>query len=152
MSSKSWQWLLIAVATTALLAFATFGGSAQLSDGERVQKLSERYACPVCDGQSVAESNAAVAATIRQFIAVQVNAGATDTEIRNRLIQSYGSEVLLTPPADGAAVLVWILPLGVLVFGMAGIYAAARRGRIAESVATESDVALVAEAMRSEKP
>ena len=85
MIPKSWQWLLVAVVCTAMLAIATFSGNDSLSDGERVQYLSERFACPVCDGQSVSESNAAVATTIREFIAVEVNAGSTDTEIRDTL-------------------------------------------------------------------
>ena len=149
MIPRTWQWLLIAVASTALLAIATFSGNPQLSDGERVQYLSERFACPVCDGQAVSESNAAVASTIREFIAVEVNKGSTDTEIRDELVQSYGTSVLMTPPSDGAAVLVWILPIGVLVFGMVGIAEAARRGRIKAAHATKEDFELVAQSLAS---
>lgn len=146
---ESWQWLLILVAATALLAVATFSGNQTLSDGERVQYLSERFACPVCDGQSVSESNAAVATTIREFIAIEVNNGSTDTEIRDELVKSYGTSVLMTPPSDGAAVLVWILPIAVLVFGMVGIAEAARRGRIKAAKATSDDFELVEQALRT---
>lgn len=149
--AKSFQWLIIAVVATALLTIATFGGSTTRSDGERVQHLSERFACPVCDGQSVAESNAAVASTIREFIAIEVNAGSTDSEIRDDLIQAYGTAVLMTPPANGAALMVWILPIAVLVFGTAGIFGAARRGRIKAAQATSEDFALVEEAMHPDR-
>lgn len=151
MIPKSWQWLIVAVVGTAMLAIASFGGDASVSDGERVQYLSERFACPVCDGQSVSESNAAVASTIREFIAIEVNAGSTDTEIRDELVQSYGTSVLMAPPSDGAALLVWILPIGVLVFGMAGIAEAARRGRIKAARATDEDFELVSQALRSKQ-
>ncbi len=148
----SWQWLLVLVAATAMLAIASFSGNKTLSDGDRVQYLSERFACPVCDGQSVSESNAAVATTIRGFIAAEVNKGSTDTEIRDELIDAYGTSVLMTPPSDGAAVLVWILPVAVLVFGMVGIAEAARRGKIKAATATSEDFDLVAEAQQARSP
>lgn len=148
---KRFRWLLVAVAVTGLMAVATFEGSPNLTDGQRVQTLSERFACPVCDGQSVSESNAAVATTIREFIAIEVNKGSTDTEIRDALVQSYGTSVLLAPPADGAAILVWVLPLAVLVFGSAAIVESERRGRIRTATPTEADLVLVSEALAKER-
>ena len=148
---KRLRWLAVAVAATGLLAVATFAGSPNLTDGERVQTLWERFACPVCDGQSVSESDAAVATTIREFIAIEVNNGATDTEIRDDLVRAYGTSVLLAPPSDGAAVLVWILPLGVLVFGSVAIADSERRGRIRAGTPTAADVALVSDAMSAQE-
>jgi cytochrome c-type biogenesis protein CcmH len=148
---KRFRWLLVAVAATGLLAVAAFEGSPNLSDGQRVQSLSERFACPVCDGQSVSESNAAVATTIREFIAVEVNNGSSNTEIRDALVQAYGTSVLLAPPSDGAAILVWILPLAVLVFGSVAIAESERRGRIKTATPTAADVALVSEALAAQE-
>lgn len=136
-------WVAIAVATVALLVVAGIEDGGVETDAERVQRLSESYACPVCSGESVAESNAAVAANIRQFIADEVVAGATDREIRDELLRAYGAEVLLTPPAEGIATLVWILPVVAVVVGAVGVAAAVTRAGPAEREPSTDDLDLV---------
>ncbi len=114
---KSFAWLAILAGSLALLAVASFDGGGIESDGERIQRLHASFACPECRGQSVAESNAAVAVNIRQFISDEVTAGGTDDQIRDRLVDAYGVTVLLNPPADGVAALVWILPVVLVTVG-----------------------------------
>ena len=120
-------WAAVLTAAIALLVVAVVDGGGAESDAERIQRLSESYACPQCQGESVAESNAAVAATIRRFIADEVAADATDLEIRDALIRAYGAQVLLNPPAEGLASLLWILPVGLVVGGAVGVAAMVRR-------------------------
>lgn len=120
-------WVAIVVAAVALLAVAALDQGGAETDAERIQRLSASFACPQCDGESVAESNAGVSVTIRSYIAEQVAADATDTEIRDALIRAYGAQVLLNPPAGGLASLLWILPVGLVVAGAAGITAAVNR-------------------------
>jgi len=115
------RWLAIGVAAIGLLVFASVDNNGLESDDDRIRRLAESYACPVCDGESVADSSAAVAATIRSFIAEAVTDGATDTEVRDELVAAYGQEVLLNPPGDGFASLVWVLPVLVLGLGGAGL-------------------------------
>ncbi len=140
------RWLLIAVIGVACLSVAAFDGGTP-TDDERVQALSGRYACPTCDGQSVAESNAAVAATIREFIAVEVANGTPDDEIRDQLIASYGVGVLLNPPSEGVSALIWILPVVVLVGGSAVVINSLRRDDTGTLVASDADRALVERAL-----
>ena len=118
---------LVVVAAAALLVFAALDDGGVETDAERIQRLADSYACPVCQGESVAESNAAVAVTIRAFIADQVGAGASDDEIRDDLIRGYGASVLLTPPGDGFGALVWILPVVVAAAGAVVVVAIVRR-------------------------
>ena len=139
-------WIGLAVSALVLLSVAAFGDQDPTTDPERVQALSESFACPECDGQAVAESNAAVAANIREFIRDEVAAGSSDTEIRDALLESYGTDVLLNPPAEGFSALVWILPVVVMVLGTAGLVAVIRRRPTATRNASEADTALVAEA------
>ncbi len=141
------RWLAIAVLGVACLSIAAFDDGSR-TDDERVQDLSARYACPTCDGQSVAESNAAVAATIREFIAVEVANGTPDDEIRDQLVASYGTGVLLNPPSEGVSALIWILPVAVLVGGSAVVVNSLRRDDMGALVATDDDRALVEEALR----
>lgn len=140
------RWLVVAVLAVGCLSVAAFD-TATLTDDERAQALSERYACPTCDGQSVAESNAAVAATIRQFITVEVAKGTPDDEIRDQLIESYGTGVLLNPPSEGVSALIWILPIVVLVGGSAVVVNSLRRDADDRRFATDADRALVERAL-----
>jgi len=140
-------WIGILAAVIALLLVAVVDQGGVETDSERIQRLTESFACPECSGESVADSNAAVSATIRQFISQEVTAGSTDLEIRNRLVQNYGAAVLLNPPADGFATLIWILPVVVLVFSAMGTgLAFTRAGPRAHRKATDEDVALVEQA------
>lgn len=139
-------WVAIVAASLGLLAVAALDTGGIETDAERIQRLSDSFACPQCRGESVSESNAAVAATIRQFIADEVAAGSSDTEIRNDLLQGYGASVLLTPPAEGIAALVWVLPVVALAAG-AAVVAAVFTGRTPTTAATDADRALVEEAL-----
>ncbi len=140
------RWLVIGLAVVGLLGFATFDSNEPETEGERIQRLHESFACPQCDGQSVAESNAAVAAEIRNSITNEVADGATDTEIRDQLIAGYGGDVLLNPPSEGFSALIWILPVVVAVFGVGGLVAVIRRDDGGSRTASDADAALVAEA------
>ena len=84
-----------------------------------------------------------MAANIRQFIADEVDAGATDDEIRDQLVDSYEARVLLTPPAEGFASLVWVLPVVLVVVGAVGVAAAISRSRGSGRAASDEDRELV---------
>lgn len=139
-------WIGLAVAALGLLVVAAVDDGGAETDAQRVQRLSNSYACPVCQGQSVADSNAAIAATIRQFISDEVTAGATDREIRDDLIADYDAEVLLNPPAEGLTTLVWVLPVMVVVLGAMGVAAAVTRNQGVSRTASDEDRELLAKA------
>lgn len=139
-------WIGIAVAVVALLIVAGVDDGGLETDAERVQRLSDSFACPQCRGQSVAESNAAVAATIRQFISDSVTEGRTDSEIRDDLLRSYRARVLLNPPAEGITTLVWILPVVLVVGGAVGVAGAITRNRGPDRDPTAEDRDLLARA------
>ncbi len=139
-------WIGLLVAALSLVVVAGVDDGGLETDAERVQRLSESYACPQCRGQSVAESNAAVAATIRQFISDQVTAGATDTEIRDDLLRAYDARILLNPPAEGITALVWVLPVVLVIVGAMGVAAAVTRNRGTTREPSDEDRRLVASA------
>ncbi len=141
-------WWFLGVSFAALLVVATFASGGPPTDEERIQSLAEQYACPTCKGQSVAESNAAVAVTIREFIRGEVVAGASDTEIRDDLVRAYGGEVLLTPPSEGIGVLVWMLPVVVLAGGGLIVGSAVFASRRPAAIVTADDQRLVDELRR----
>lgn len=158
-SQWAWlSWVLAGIVVAAALVIGVVDNNAPQSNAERTSDLAATIRCPQCTGQSVAESDVAVARVIRAEIARQVDAGASDAEIREQLVEGYGEGILLTPAGDGLVGLVWVIPvvaaaLAALALGLA--FARWRRelmviasGDEAAAVSDE-DAALVA-AARSE--
>ena len=134
----------MAVVAVAVLSVAAFGSRSAPTAQDRVTSLSRTVKCPVCAGESVAESNAPASQEIRRQIAEQIQKGQTDDEIRQYYVARYGEAILLTPPSTGISALVWILPVVALAMGAAVLVIVFRRWSSApEKHATEADRALV---------
>lgn len=144
-------WLLVAIVALSALVVSTQVEGPPRTNADRVRSLSEDFACPTCDGQSVAESNAVVAQEIRRDISRQVDAGATDEEITQRLIASYDESIDLRPRSSGLVGLVWVLPVAAMVLGFAGLAAVFRRWQSRPSrAASVEDEELIA-ALREQR-
>ena len=143
-------WLcLLAAALSALVVSTQVDGPPRTNE-DRVRSLSEDFACPTCDGQSVAESNAVVAQEIRRDIRRRVDNGDTDEDITDALVASYSESIDLRPRSGGVVGLIWILPVVVMVFGFAALASVFRKWRLAEvKTASAEDIALI-DALRSE--
>lgn len=145
-------WLLLLAAALSALVISTQVEGPPRTNEDRVRSLSEDFACPTCDGQSVAESNAVVAEEIRRDIRRRVDAGQSDQQITEALVASYGDSVDLRPQTGGLIGLIWILPVVVMVFGFAGLASVFQRWRSMEAkTATDADVALVEELRASNR-
>ena len=83
----------------------------------RAQALMRELACPVCEGQPIAESDALVAVEMRREVREAVATGASDATVRARMAENYGETVLLRPRLSGAGWAVWLAPAIILVFG-----------------------------------
>lgn len=138
------SWLVVAMIGIGALVFATVDDGGHETDVERIQRLADSFACPRCNGESVAESSAAVSVTIRQYIADQVASGASDDEIRDELVLRYGDSVLLNAQSDGLSSLLWILPVLIVGVGSFGVAQAIRRQRsLADVELSSEDIELV---------
>jgi cytochrome c-type biogenesis protein CcmH len=87
----------------------------------RVFEIARELRCPVCQGESAAESNAGIALEMRRIIAEQLAQGKTEAEIRQFFVDRYGDWILYKPPARGLTLWVWLSPLlglGLLGFGL----------------------------------
>jgi cytochrome c-type biogenesis protein CcmH len=74
--------------------------------------------CLVCQGQSIADSDAEMAADMRSMIRARVQAGEKPDAIRSWLVERYGNWVTYDPPLDLATAPLWITPLVLLAFGL----------------------------------
>lgn len=79
--------------------------------------LMETIRCLVCQGQSIADSNAELAGDMRNLIRQRIAAGQTPGEIRAWLVQRYGEWVTYDPPLDRMTWLLWAAPVLFLVIG-----------------------------------
>ena len=135
----------MALITVSLLAVGTTRDTGPLTQGDRIDAITKRVACPTCDGESVFVSRASAAEAIRKQVAREVAAGEkTDTEIIGSIAQSFNAQILLVPRATGLDSLVWILPIAVLVCAVAGLAMAFRKWRRQNTAgASGDDFALV---------
>ena len=88
---------------------------------DQANEISNSLLCPVCQGQSVAESNSKLANDMRQVIRKKLQEGQTREEILAYFIDTYGETILGAPPAKGVNWFLWILPALAIVFGLLGI-------------------------------
>lgn len=109
--------LIVAVGAAATLSSVLGPLSAPDSLEARARAIARELTCPVCEGQSVAESNSVVAARMRQEIAAMLQEGRPEEEIVAHYVDLYGPWILARPPARGLYVLLWGAPAVVLLVG-----------------------------------
>lgn len=93
----------------------------QLSDPakERQAKaLMETIRCLVCQGQSIADSDADMAADMRSLIRQRIDQGEAPESIRSWLVERYGSWVSYDPPASTVTSPLWVLPIAFFLIGL----------------------------------
>lgn len=153
---KSWPgWILMAlVAITFLVVGATRTGGPQ-SQEDRVDDLSQRIACPVCDGESVFVSQNAASRRLRNQVEDLVRQNElSDQQILAFIDTRNEGDLLLVPKASGLDALVWVLPAVGFVIGVTGLGLAFRRWKLeADGLAdpTEADRALVDAALAADE-
>ncbi len=119
--------LLLMFALPAMAVIETY----QFSDPaleKRYQALSEELRCPKCQNQNIADSNAPISQDLRRLLYEQLEAGATDDEIRQYMVDRYGEFVSYRPRFSGATALLWLAPVLLLLLGVV-IAMTALRGR-----------------------
>ncbi|HCB75968.1 MAG TPA: cytochrome C biogenesis protein [Sphingomonas bacterium] len=79
--------------------------------------LMETLRCVVCQGQSIADSDAEMAGDMRSLVRERIAKGETPDRVRDWLIERYGDYVSYDPPLSGATAPLWIAPLALLVIG-----------------------------------
>ncbi len=147
MTRRLLAWLTIAVVGVSTLVFAAVDEGAPTTNADRAYELAKDFACPVCQGQSVAESDVVVARNIRREIRVWVDEGRSDEFIRDQLVADFGEDVDYTPSSEGITALVWILPVVAGAVAAGGLVLVFRRWRLEGDLeASDDDAALVAAA------
>jgi cytochrome c-type biogenesis protein CcmH len=106
---------------------------------QRVTALAQQLRCLVCQNETLADSQADLAADLRNQIREQMKAGKSDKEILAFLTQRYGDFVLYKPPVKPTTYLLWFGPFILLVGGAFILFTYVKRRREAISDRALSD-------------
>jgi cytochrome c-type biogenesis protein CcmH len=147
MSRRVGPWIALAIVVVATVAIVAWPDDDAPSPAAHTQSLAEEFRCPECQGLSAADSSAPTARAMRADIRDRIEAGQSDAEIRQAMVDRFGESILLKPEGEGLGLLVWGLPVIALVVGGAGLVLALRRWRRQPSATvTDADRTLVEQA------
>ena len=132
-----------------LAGLIAFGGQALAIDTEdafsdpalqhRYEALNRELRCLVCQNQTIADSNAPLAADLRREVREMIAAGKSDDEIRTFMIDRYGDFVLYRPRMTAQNFLLWAAPVLLLLAGAAAVVVVVRRRSQESETETETD-------------
>ena len=95
----------------------------------RAREISRAVRCPVCQGESIDDSNARISRDLRIIIRERLVAGDSDAEVLEFLVARYGEFVLFDPPKRGVNLVLWLAGPAMLLGGGAIAVTAIRRRR-----------------------
>jgi cytochrome c-type biogenesis protein CcmH len=147
-AARRWgAWVLLAAVLVVALAIGTRSGG-RLTVSQRVHHIASQIKCPVCEGQSAADSDSAPSRAIRDEIQQRVQAGQSDGQILDYLVGRYPGSRLL-PQARGVGLIVWVLPVLAVGGAVVGLLLAFARWRARPYLpVTPADRAMVQRALR----
>jgi len=142
---------LALVVLAALLAWSSCASVAPQSSLERrAQALDRGLICPICPGESLDQSQVALAKQMQGVVREMLADGRTEMEIEDFFVERYGQAVLAAPRKEGFNLIVWVVPpvgaLGGLTVLLLVVRAMVRGRRGQEGImspdAPESDAGL----------
>ncbi len=119
--------LLVMAVSAPVHAFAQDGSvepvlaNEQLPDAAkelRATSLMQTLRCIQCQGQSIADSDAPIAAAMRSEVRLRIQKGESPDSIRNWMISRYGEWISYDPPVKGMGLLLWITPAALLIIAL----------------------------------
>ncbi len=110
----------VAAATQSVMADARLANT-QLADPAKEAKAKElmlTVRCIVCQGQSIADSDAQLAGDMRALIRKRIDQGESPESISKWLIERYGNWITYSPPISAVGAPLWIAPILFLMLGL----------------------------------
>jgi cytochrome c-type biogenesis protein CcmH len=121
--------LLLAAPVLAAPAPGTFSDPAMET---RARALQRQLRCLVCQGESIDESSATLAADLRHLVRQQIADGKSDAQIKAYLVARYGDFILMQPPLKPDTFVLWLAPFVVLLGGAGIAFWVIRRAQAAD--------------------
>lgn len=116
----------------ALAASAALAGEAQplAADPQldaRVQAIAAELRCLVCQNETLAASQSALAIDLRAQIGQQLAQGRSADEVKGYMVERYGDFVLYRPAFNATTALLWIGPFALLAGALLALVRIVRR-------------------------
>ena len=117
------RWVGLVVAAPMLMAQTV--APAALADTQLADPVQEHAArglmetlrCVVCQGQSIADSDATMAGDMRALVRTRIGAGESPETVRAWLIARYGDYISYDPPLSPKTWPLWFAPMALLAAG-----------------------------------
>ena len=106
----------LAIAILSLLCLSAVASAADVYSARTLQ-IARQLNCPICAGESVADSQSELARQMRGIIEQKVQAGESDKQIKDYFVARYGNSVLASPPKSGLTLALWWLPVVAIAIG-----------------------------------
>lgn len=74
----------------------------------RARSLSQKLRCPVCQGENIDDSNAAISRDLRLYVRERLVAGDTNDQVMDNVVDRFGEFVLFEPRATGSNLILWL--------------------------------------------
>ena len=140
--------LFLALAVIAVLAaiwsFVLLSSPRNSTLDKQMQDVASQLKCPVCQGESVANSPALIAQQMRGVIRQQLQSGRSEQEVIAYFVDRYGEQIVWSPPWQGFTLLAWLVPIALLLIGSFLLFFTLRdwRGSSLSHASQESDAEL----------
>jgi cytochrome c-type biogenesis protein CcmH len=143
------------------LLLAVVGGAGALTPQEgtltpeqdaRYRTLIHELRCLVCQNQTIADSNADLAADLRRQVHDRIAAGESDAQIRRYVTDRYGDFVLYKPPFNARTAALWVGPFLLVLLGVVLVVRLLRRTRAAAPAAPPADARRLRDLLDDEAP
>jgi cytochrome c-type biogenesis protein CcmH len=95
----------------------------------RARAITAELRCPVCQSESIDDSNADIARDLRLLVRERIVAGDSDAEVREYVVARYGEYVLFRPRLSWGNAPLWLAGPALLLLGVALAVGFVRRHR-----------------------
>lgn len=132
----------LSIAVTVLLAGFVVVSliTADPLEQDRAEAIGSLIRCPVCNGESIADSPATLARDMMGVVREGIDAGLSDDQIIDGLLASYTDAQRLDPRLRGSTVALWLIPGLALAVGLVLVAGSVRSRR-----SLQDDIGVVAE-------
>jgi cytochrome c-type biogenesis protein CcmH len=110
--------LAVIAVLAAIWSFVLLSSPRNQTLDEQVQDVASQLKCPVCQGESVANSPALIAQQMRGVIRQQLQSGKSEQEVISYFVDRYGEQIAWSPPWQGFTLLAWLVPIVLLLGGV----------------------------------
>ncbi|MBL9048165.1 MAG: cytochrome c-type biogenesis protein CcmH [Tabrizicola sp.] len=114
----------------------------------RAREISRDIRCPVCQGETIDDSNAPISRDLRLIIRERLVAGDSDAAVVDFIVARFGEGVLFKPRAEGVNLILWLAGPALLLAGIAVAVAASRRRVVPEAGLSRDEEARLMEILK----